>query len=164
MKLSQKIAHTVLATAFMGSVNASEANPVEMAHKVGFLGCDSLISQQFEYALKSSERRFSVQYFDETVKSSVDIYVTFGSSGDTIFQTVHFEKSSGMCYSTGRSMISELGNCAGILNKDEYFKYKDESAGALWSENKGGIGKLFIQSGNACNQIFIQSKIVKATK
>lgn len=157
-------AAAVFVTCFCGNVIAGDANPVEMARQVGFLGCDSLIAETFEQALKSSERRFSVNYFDETAKNSVDLYVTFGSPGDTVWQTAHFEKSGGNCYSVVRTMISEVGNCAGLLNKDEYFKYKTDSAGALWSENKGGVTKLFIQSGNACGQIFIKANKMKASR
>jgi len=61
-------------------------------------------------------------------------------------------------------MIAQEGNCAGMLNKDQDFKYKDDSAGALWSENKGGVIKLLIQSGNTCNQIFVRSNKQKITK
>lgn len=164
MKLVKMATIAVFAACACGTAHAGEANPIKMANQVGFIGCDSLIAETFEHALKSSERRFSVDYFDETAKNSVDIYVTFGSTGDTVWQTAHFEKNGGYCYSVMRAMISEAGNCAGLLNKDQYFKYTDDSAGALWSKNKGGVNKLFIQSGNICNQIFAQSNKQKAAR
>jgi hypothetical protein len=164
MKLFRIATAGIFAACLCGTAFAGDANPIEMANKVGFLGCDSLIAETFEHALKSSERRFSVDYFDETAKNSVDLIVTFGKTGDTVWQTAHFEKSGGYCFSTVRSMISEEGNCAGLLNKDQNFKYKDDSAGALWSENKGGVTKLFIQSGNACNQIFIKGNKQKIAR
>lgn len=162
MKLVQVASAVMYVVCAYGTAYAGEANPVAMANQVGFLGCDSLIAETFEVALKSSERRFSVDYNDETVKNSVDLYVTFGSTGDTVWQTAHFEKNGGYCYSSVRSMISEVGNCAGLLNKDQYFKYTDDSGGALWSKNKGGVVKLYIQSGNACNMIFVQGNKQRA--
>jgi hypothetical protein len=147
----------VFAACVYGTAHAGEANPIKMANAVGFIGCDSLIAETFKHAIKSSEARFSVDYFDGTAKNSVDVYVTFGSIGDTIWQTAHFEKNGGYCYSVERSMVSEVGNCADLLSKDQYFKYTEDSAGALWSKNKGGIKKIFIQSGNSCNQIYVES-------
>lgn len=164
MKLFRIATTGIFAACLCGTAFAGEANPIEMAHKVGFVGCDSLITNTFEHALKSSEKRFSVYYFDETAKNSVDILVTFGKTGDTVWQTAHFEKNGGYCYSVVRSMATEEGNCAGLLNKDQYFKYEDDSAGALWSKNKGGVTKLFIQSGNSCNQIFVKSDKQKIAK
>lgn len=162
MRLHEIAIAAGLAACLCGASIADEANPVDMARKAGFLGCDSLIVDTFELAMKASERRFSVNYFDETAKNSVDLYVTFGKTGDTVWQTVHFEKSGGYCYATKRSMIAAEGNCAGLLSKDQYFKYLDDSAGALWSQNKGGVNKIFIQSGSTCNQFFIASVKQKA--
>lgn len=153
----------VVAACLCGTSIASEANPIDMAREVGFVGCDALIANAFEHAMKSGERRFSVSYFKETTRNSVDLYATFGKTGDTVWQTAHFEKNAGVCYSIERIMISEEGNCAGFLNKDQYFKYVDDSAGALWSKNKGGVTKLFMQAGNTCNQIFLESHKQKAT-
>jgi hypothetical protein len=107
MKLLRAITTAIFAACFGGTALAGAADPVEMANKVGFVGCDSLIAKTFEHALRSSERRFSVDYFDETVKNSVDLYVTFGKTGDTVWQTAHFEKNGGYCYSVVQSMISE---------------------------------------------------------
>lgn len=154
----------IFAACFCGVSIAGNANPIDMARQVGFVGCDALIAETFEHALKSQERRFSINYFDETASNSIDLYVTFGKTGDTVWQTAHFEKNGGYCYAVARGTISEEGNCAGLLNKDQHFKYVADSAGALWSKNKGGVQKLFIQSGNTCNQIFITSDKQKATR
>ncbi|TXT23667.1 MAG: hypothetical protein FD134_1984 [Gallionellaceae bacterium] len=164
MKLLRIATTGIFAASLYGTAFAGDANPIEMARQVGFVGCDSLIGSTFEQALKSSDRRFSVNYFDETAKTSIDLLVTFGKTGDTVWQTAHFEKNGGYCYSVVQSMIAEEGNCAGLLNKDQYFKYEDDSAGALWSKNKGGVTKLFIQSSNSCNQIFVQSDKQKIAK
>lgn len=164
MKLLRIATTGIFAACLYGTAFAGEANPIEMARETGFVGCDALIAKTFEQALKSSERRFSVSYFDETAKNSVDLLVTFGKTNDTVWQTAHFDKSGGYCYSVVRSMIAQEGNCAGMLNKDQDFKYKDDSAGALWSENKGGVIKLLIQSGNTCNQIFVRSNKQKIAK
>lgn len=160
-----KIATIVICIAFFCTASiAGEANPVKMAHEVGFVGCDSLINDIFEFALKAPERRFNISYFDGIAKNNVDLTVTFGSTGDTVLQSVHFKKTGGYCYSTEQDIIFKVANCAGLLNNDEYFKYEDDSAGALWAKNKGGINKLFIQSGNSCTQVYLTSKKQKATK
>jgi hypothetical protein len=162
MDLLRAAAAGLVATCFYGTSVAGEADPIDMARQVGFVGCESLITDTFKQAIKSDTKRFSINYFKEMTRNSIDLSVTFGKTGDTVWQTAHFEKNGGYCYSVVRSLISEVGNCAGLLNKDEYFKFVDESAGALWSENKGGIDKIFIQSGNACNMIFLNSSKVKA--
>jgi len=147
-----------------GASIAGEANPIEMAHGVGFVGCDSLIAREFEHAMTAPQRRFQINYFNETARNSVDLLVTFGRTGDTVWQTVHFEKIGGYCYSAVRTMISEEGNCAGHLSKDQYFKYMYDSAGALWTENEGGVDKLFIQSGDTCNMIFARTNKEQADR
>jgi hypothetical protein len=164
MKLDKLTAIAAFSACVCVTAHAGEANPVSMANQAGFFGCDSLIAETFMQALKSSERRFSVDYFNETATNNVDLTVTFGSTGDTVLQSVHFQKSGGYCYSVGRSMISEVGNCAGLLNKDPNFKYTTDTAGALWSKNRGNVDKIFIQSGNACTQVFIQSDKQKASR
>lgn len=165
MKPVNKIAAiTVFAACICGTVHAGDANPIEMINKVGLVGCDSLIAETFEYALKSSDRLFSVNAFDERANNSVYMDVTFGGTGDTVWQTAHFEKIGGYCYSHSRTMIYEVGNCAGLLNKDKFFKYTDDSGGALWAKNKGGVQKVYIQAGNTCNQIYVQSNKQKATR
>lgn len=165
MKLVNKMAAiTVFAACICGTVRAGDANPIEMINEFGLIGCDSLIAETFEFALKSSDRLFSINAFDERANNSVYMDVTFGSPGYTIWQTAHFEKIGGYCYSTWRSMINEVGNCAGLLNKDKHFKYTNDSAGALWAKNKGGVQKIFIQAGDICNQIFVQSSKQKATR
>lgn len=140
-----------------GLAMAGEADPVAMAHGVGFKGCDSLITDAFEFALKASERRFTINYFKETAKDSIDLAVTYGSPGDSVWKTAHFEKRNETCYSATRTMISNVGNCAGLLSKDKYFKYVDDAGGTIWAKNAGGVTKLFTQSGNVCIQIFQQS-------
>jgi hypothetical protein len=164
MKLLKMAAATALVACFCGTALAEEANPVEMAQRAGFVGCDELILGTFDGAMKSSERRFSIDYFEETVKNNIDIVVTFGSTGDTVFKLAHFTKSGGYCYSSVRTLLSETANCGALLSKDKYFKYSNDSAGALWSKNQGGVDKLFIQSGNACNQIYIRSEKAVATR
>jgi hypothetical protein len=164
MKLIKMATIGVFAACVYGTAHAGDATPIKMAHEVGFRGCDSLIAEAFNYAIKSSEARFAIDYFDETAKNSVNISVTFGSIDETNWQAAHFEKISGYCYSDERSMTSEVGNCADLLSKDQYFKYTDDSAGALWSKNKGGVKKIFIQSGNSCNQIFLKANKQKATR
>lgn len=152
---------------FAGSAAYADGNvnPANMANQVGFFGCNSLISRTFRLALNSpTDKKFTIDYFDETAKSSVGIYTTWGSTGDTIWQSAHFEKHGGYCYSQERSMISTVANCAGLLSGDSAFKYTTESAGALWSKNKGGVNKIFIQSGNACVQIFINSRKQKVVR
>jgi len=144
----------LLATCFCGASLAAEADPVQMARSVGFVGCDSLIAETFDIALKSSDRRLSINYFNETAGHSIDLLATFGSVGDAVVQNAHFEQSGGFCYVTNRALVAEVGNCAGLLSKDAQFKYKNDSAGALWAENKGGVTKLLVQSGGTCNQIY----------
>jgi hypothetical protein len=168
MKKSMFIAVSALIGLFLACVSslamAGAANPIQMANEVGFVGCDSAISDAFDHAMKSGERKFSINYFPETQRESIDFHVTFGKPNDTIFQTIHFEKRGGYCYATKRSMISDLGNCSGLLGKDEYFKYDDDAGGALWAKNKGGVTKLFIQSGNSCNLIFLADTKSKASR
>lgn len=164
MKLLKLATTTILATFISGTAIAEDANPAEMATTVGFVGCDTLILNTFEYAMKSLDRRLTIDYFRETANTNVDFTVTFGTTGDTVTQNVHFSKNGGYCYSTVRTIISEVGNCAAFLSKDEFFKYTNDSAGALWSKNNGGVGKLFIQSGNSCSQIYMSSSKAKATR
>ena len=162
MKFVKKIITCITFTACFGGTSiAIAANPVEMAHKFGFSGCDSLIERSFDLAIKSQNSLFSIYYVDETSSDSIDIVATFGSPGDTVFQTIHFEKRGDSCYSVQRSLISGQWNCAGSLSKDENFKYTNDAAGALWSKNKGGVGKILIQSGDTCNEIYITSDIEK---
>lgn len=164
MKKFKASSIVVIAVCLWSTANATDANPVAMVNEVGFLGCDAIVAETFEYAMRAQERRFSVDYFDENARSSVNITGTYGSTGDTIWQTAHFERRGEYCYSVVRALIFDVGNCAGLLSKDQNFKYTADSAGALWSKNKGGVNKIFIQSGNSCSQIFVNSNKKKITK
>ena len=162
MKFVKKLITCITFTACFGGTSiAIAANPVEMAHKYGFTGCDSLIEKSFDLAIKSQNSLFSIYYSDETASDSIGMVATWGSPGDTVFQTINFEKRGDSCYSWERSLISGQWSCAGSLSKDEYFKYTDDAAGALWSKNKGGVGKILIQSGDTCNEIYIKDDTEK---
>lgn len=155
----------VLGLLFSAVTYAGSADPVEMANKVGFTGCDSLIADSFEHALKSGDRRISIAYFPETAKNTVDLQATFGKPNDTVYQTIHFEKSGGVCYAFMRSMFSEDGSCAGVISKNaDRFKYIAESGGAIWTENAGGVDKIHFQAGNSCVIVFQRSNKARALR
>ncbi len=147
---------------FVSSVAAADdSDPVTMARNIGFTGCDVLINSTFENAKSANERRTNIRYFEGQAKKSVDIDMTYGSIGDTVIQTVHFAKEGGYCYASMTATITQPGNCAGLLNQDEHFRYTADAAGILWSKNAGGVTKLFTQTGNHCTQIFIRDQKVK---
>ena len=159
------MAFGVLGSLLTGTIFAGTVDPVEMANKVGFTGCDSLISSSFEHAIKSGDKRISISYFPETAKNTVDLQATFGKPNDTVYQTIHFEKSGGSCFSYQRSMISEEGSCSGVIARNmDKFKYVAESGGAIWTENAGGVDKLHIQAGNMCIIVFQISKKERASR
>lgn len=131
-----------------------QEDPVTMANNVGFSSCNALIKEVFSNSTSAQERRTNIRYFPETVKDSVDIDMTYGSIGDTVIESVHFSKSGGYCYANATAIITQQGNCAGLLSQDNYFKYVADSAGVLWAKNKGGVLKMYTQTGNYCTQIF----------
>ncbi len=158
MQMIKTVIAGVSAFCFCGLAMAGEANMVAMAHGVGFKGCDTLITDAFEYALKASDRRVTIDYFEETAKDSIGLTATYGSPGDSVWTTTHFVKRNGVCYSSIRTVLSEVGNCAGVLSKDKYFKYVADAGGTIWAKNAGGVTKLLTQSGNVCIQIYQRSK------
>lgn len=141
-----------------------QADPVKMANDVGFVGCDSLIASTFENVMDASERMFTINYMRDTADTNISLFVTFGKPGDTVWKSGSFHKADGQCYVQIRSMVNEVGNCAGILSKDEHFKYTDDSAGALWAQNSGGVKKILMQSGNSCTQIYSLGQRARATE
>ncbi|MBJ3590528.1 hypothetical protein JGC56_05055 [Salmonella enterica subsp. enterica serovar Saintpaul] len=132
-----------------------DADAVKMANNVGFTKCNALIKSTFDNANSAKERRVNIRYFPEKSKDDIDIDMTYGSTGDTVIQSVHFSQSGGYCYASSTAIITQEGNCAGILNRDNHFKYVADSAGVLWSKNKGGVLKMYTQTGNYCTQIFL---------
>lgn len=140
---------------------AGNEDPASMANSVGFNGCNSLIKSVFDNSVSAKEKRTNIRYYPEQSKDTVDIDMTYGSTGDTVIHSAHFSRRGGYCYASATAMITEPGNCAGLLSQDKYFKYVGDSAGVLWSKNKGGTSKLFTQTGNYCTQIFVTDTKVK---
>jgi len=134
---------------------------VKMANDVGFIKCNALIKDTFDNSISAKESRTNVRYFPEKSKDSIDIDITYGSVGDTIIQSVHFSQSGGYCYATSTSILTQEGSCAGLLNQDSHFKYVADSAGVLWAKNKGGILKMYTQTGSNCTQIFLMDSKTK---
>lgn len=145
----------LLVVMLSGAAHAGDADPVSMAHDVGFVECDKLIRSEFENAYKSANRRVSLNYFPETSAREITLTTSFGTVGDTVYNTIHFSKSGGACYSTSRSVIYLPGNCTKILlTEDQNFKLEDTAGDAIWTKNAGGILMVMQQVGPLCAKIF----------
>ncbi|UGB01493.1 hypothetical protein LRS40_17630 [Leclercia sp. G3L] len=163
-KRTQKLNRLIISSVFLASFSTHAAvnvDAVKMANDVGFTKCNALIKATFDNSTSAKESRTNVRYFPEKSRDNIDIDITYGSVGDTIIQSVHFSQSGGYCYASSTSIIAQEGNCAGLLNQDGHFKYVADSAGVLWSKNKGGILKMYTQTGNYCTQIYVMDNKAK---
>ncbi|GBG14251.1 uncharacterized protein NMK_1816 [Novimethylophilus kurashikiensis] len=143
-----------MAFAFTAHAYAGDANPVDMAHQVGFTGCDNLITDTFEFALKANNRRVGTKFFDESKKTNLTIIASFGDPGDIVTTTASFHKSAGKCIVQREDILAEKGVCSDMLMRDKYFKFKDEIGGVVIAENAGGVEKRLMQVEDVCLQAY----------
>lgn len=84
-----------------------DADAVKMANNVGFTKCNTLIKSTFDNANSAKERRVNIRYFPEKSKDDIDIDMTYGSTGDTVIQSVRFSQSGGYCYASSTAIITQ---------------------------------------------------------
>lgn len=158
--MNRLIISSIILASFFANAGMNE-DAVKMANNVGFTECNAFIKATFNNAISAPQSRINVRYSPETSKNNIDMDISYGSIGDAVIQSVHFSKSGGYCYASSTSIITQEGNCAGLLSQDRYFKYVADSAGILWSKNKGGVLKMYTQTGSYCTQIFIMDNKAK---
>lgn len=142
--------------------HAKESEILTLVKKKGFTGCDSLVESTLSKVVDGS--RFNVDWFEETSHNTIGVTATYGTTNDTVLVDVIFSKAQGYCYARIHTAIAEQGNCGALLQNNQYFAYKGDGGGALWSQNKGGVNNISFQNESTCVQTYIKSDKVKATK
>lgn len=133
---------------------SADVSPLKLAASAGFNGCNDLINQTFDYAQTAAQRLYLSEYFPETSSVAINLSVTFGKVGDTIFQTAQIAKAGGYCFSSLKTIFSSNDSCTALVLKDQNFKYTTDTAGAIWTKNTRGDTRVLIQAGSICTQIY----------
>ncbi|MCW0274093.1 MULTISPECIES: hypothetical protein [Klebsiella] len=155
--VSQSALFSLLILSTQTVAAAGDPDPALMANKAGFAKCNSLIRHTFRFHKDSQSYRVNTRYDKETVAHSIDIDMTYGSIGETIVQSTHFEHRDGVCYAYSSASFNQRGSCVDIMNKDGG-KYVDSNAGAIWSENKLGATRIMTQTGDFCTSYFLSGE------
>lgn len=134
---------------------ASNANAdiLDMAHKAGFTGCDSAISERFSFYIKAGVGRVTTDHFNNG--KSYSIMVTYGDQGDPVMQRAVFEKDGAKCNSYDTSMITSKLSCIAYKEENPVWKYIASQGDFTWTQNSGGVDALLLAlPSGGCGVIF----------
>jgi hypothetical protein len=129
----------LLGTVLIYSMNAS-AGPIEMAHKAGFVGCDTAINTELSHYMKSSSGRINIEYDDVKMKNkAISFLVTYGSSGDTVLEKNTFINNGGSCHTYMFGQITTPKSCIQYKEENPTWEYIDAQGDYIWVKNHGGV-------------------------
>lgn len=127
------------AAALAGSFN-TYADPVEMANKAGFKGCDNAISEEMSHYINADNGRINIEYDDENFKGrSISFLTTHGNNGDTVLQKNTFIKSGASCQVYLFGQITTQKSCMQFKEENPVWKYVSSQADNIWTKNSGGV-------------------------
>lgn len=134
-----RIKTLLLGSVLISSMNLS-AGPIEMAHKAGFVGCDTAINTELSHYMKSDNGRVNIEYDDVKMKNKViSFLVTYGRSGDTVLEKATFINNDGSCQAYMFGQIVTQKSCIQYKEENPVWSYIEAQGDNIWVKNPGGV-------------------------
>lgn len=108
---------------------------IQAVHNAGFTHCDTAIKNEFSDFLKADDSRYNISWNE----SGFNITCTYGSVGDTVFQSVTFTDNGKKVSTFSMASIQSPMSPAQYMQKYPAWKYQSIQGGATWAANEGGV-------------------------
>jgi len=108
---------------------------IQTAHNAGFTHCDIAIQEEFCDFLKADDKRYNISWGDK----GFNITCTYGSPGDTVFQSVTFIDTGKQINTFTIGTLQSPLSPAQYMKKNPVWKFQAIQGGTTWTANKGGV-------------------------
>ncbi|MDD3311452.1 hypothetical protein [Pseudodesulfovibrio sp.] len=108
---------------------------IQAAHNAGFTHCDIAIKKEFSDFFKADDSRYNISWTER----GFNITCTYGSPGDTVFQSVTFIDTGKKVTTFSTATIQSPMSPAQYMQKYSAWKYQAIQGGTTWAANEGGV-------------------------